>query len=263
MSEIAQGCAPFEADLSALLDGELDAPRAADVQAHADSCHDCARRLTALRSVDGELRRVAAVPVDPARLDAMRSALATSFRAEPRSAARAPIAARTAPPRRRHWLPPAALAATAAAAAMLLLTLRPDAPVVAPVVAPAREAVVSHEITGKLRADAEAVARELDAGIQKPIGASTPDEELAPAAPERAPARSVPMPWASTLAELPPQTGEKLLVALEALPPDERTRLLSNLIHRKQISPEQRSELRAALARLAVLTQEEQDLLLR
>ena len=71
------------------------------------------------------------------------------------------------------------------------------------------------------------------------------------------------MPWASALNELPPETGAKLLVALEALPPDERTRLVSNLIHRKQISPEQRSELRATLARLGVLTQQEQDLLLR
>ena len=262
MSEIAQNCAPFEADLSALLDGELDAPRAAAVQAHADACHDCARRLTALRAVDGELRRVAAAPVDAARIDAMRSALAARLGAEPRSNPREPIAPRTAPPRRRRWLPPVALTATAAAAAALLLTLRPDAPVVAP----AREVAVAQAVTGTLRADAEGAARDLNAAVQKPIGASTPDEGVAPpvqAAPERAPAGKGPMPWASALNELPPQTGEKFFAALEALPPEERTRLLSDLIHRKQASPEQRSELRAALARLGVLTPEEQDLLLR
>lgn len=262
MSEIAQNCAPFEADLSALLDGELDAPRAAAVQAHADACHDCARRLTALRAVDGELRRVAAVPVDPARIDAMRSALAASRGAEPHAAARAPIAARRAPSRRRRWLPPVALTATAAAAAALLLTLRPDAPGVAP----DRAIAAAQQVTGTLREDAEVAAREFNAAVQNPIGASTPDEEVAPAAPTapaRAPAGKGPMPWASALNELPPQTGEKFFAALEALPPDERTRLLSDLIHRKQASPEQRSELRAALARLGVLTPEEQDLLLR
>jgi hypothetical protein len=135
--------------------------------------------------------------------------------------------------------------------------------VVAPAVAPAREAAVARQVTGTLRADAEAVARDLNAGVQAPMGAGTPDEAAEPAAPERVPAGKGPMPWASALNELPPQTAEKFFAALEALPPDERTRLLSNLIHRKQISPEQRSELRATLARLGVLTQQEQDLLLR
>ncbi|RIL07694.1 MAG: anti-sigma factor, partial [Proteobacteria bacterium] len=41
----AAGCQAFEDDLSALLDGELGAARAAEVEAHVARCAACARRL--------------------------------------------------------------------------------------------------------------------------------------------------------------------------------------------------------------------------
>jgi len=239
MSEIAERCAPFEVDLSALLDDQLDAPRAGEVLAHAESCRDCARRLAALRAVDGELRGLAAAPVDPIRIEALRSALASRLREDASGIARAPVA-RRAPPHRRRWLAPVALAATAAA---LLLVMRPDAPVIAP----AGEAIVAPQRAAKSFADAEVAARELNAGLDTPIGASAPSEEKTAAA----------------LVELPPQTGEKLRVKLEALGPEELRELMWRLLHREQLTPQQRTELRESLAQLGVLSPEELELMLR
>jgi anti-sigma factor RsiW len=239
MSEIAERCAPFEVDLSALLDDQLDAPRAGEVLAHAESCRDCARRLAALRAVDGELRGLAAAPVDPIRIEALRSALASRLREDASGIVRAPVA-RRAPPHRRRWLAPVALAATAAA---LLLVMRPDAPVIAP----AGEAIVAPQRAAKSFADAEVAARELNAGLDTPIGASAPSEEKTAAA----------------LVELPPQTGEKLRVKLEALGPEELRELMWRLLHREQLTPQQRTELRESLAQLGVLSPEELELMLR
>ena len=254
MSEIAERCAPFEADLSALLDGQLDAPRAGEVQAHAESCRDCARRLGALRAVDGELRDLAAAPADPVRIDALRSALASRLREDAGGLAQAPVA-RRAPPRRRRWLAPVALAASAAA---LLLVMRPDAPVVAP----AGEASVAPQRAAKSFADAAAAAGKLKAGLDTPIGASAPSEEAPAAAPQPPRPGDTLRPWAAGFAELPPQTGEKLRLKLEALAPDELNALLWQILHREQLTPQQRTELRASLAQLAVLSPEELELML-
>jgi anti-sigma factor RsiW len=258
MSEIAERCAPFEADLSALLDDQLDATRAGDVQAHAESCRDCALRLAALRAVDGELRRAAAVPVDPVRIEALRSALASRLRAEASGDVRAPIARRAAPHRRR-WLAPVALIATAAAAAALLLVMRPNAPVVAP----ASEVVVTPQAAQKSRSDAEVAARELAAGIDTPIGANTPSDEVTPTATQRESASGEALDPMAAFAELPPQTRERLREKLATLEPEERSELLLRLSQRQQLSPQQRSELRESLSRLGVLSPEEQERTLR
>jgi len=255
MSEIAERCAPFEVDLSALLDDQLDAPRAGEVLAHAESCRDCARRLAALRAVDGELRGLAAAPVDPIRIEALRSALASRLREDASGIVRAPVA-RRAPPHRRRWLAPVALAATAAA---LLLVMRPDAPVIAP----AGEAIVAPQRAAKSFADAEVAARELNAGLDTPIGASAPSEEKTAAATQPQRASGGLRPWAAALVELPPQTGEKLRVKLEALSPEELRELMWRLVHREQLTPQQRTELRESLAQLGVLSPEELELMLR
>lgn len=52
MSELSTTCAPFEQDLSALLDGELAPEREAEVRAHLHACADCRDRLESLCSVD-------------------------------------------------------------------------------------------------------------------------------------------------------------------------------------------------------------------
>ena len=258
MCEIAERCAPFEAELSALLDGQLDASRAGDVQVHADSCRDCARRLAALRTVDGELRRVAAVPADPARIEALRSALASRLREQASGDARPPITRRD-PPHHRRWLAPVALTATAAAAAALMLVMRPRVPVVAP----PNEFVVARQAAPQLRADAERAAREFNAGLDTPIGASAPSEEGVPTATrlERA-SGEAPDPMAA-FAELPRQTRENVQEKLATLAPEERSQLLSRLSKWQQLSPQQRGELRASLSQLGVLSPEEQERILR
>jgi anti-sigma factor RsiW len=165
MSEIPARCAPFEADLSAFADEQLDAHRASEVRAQLASCGDGTRRLQRLSEVDAALRRVAATPIPAAQRARMRAAIAS---ARP---------AHRAPPRRRRWLVPAALA-TAAAAAGLLWVSRSPAPVV-----PADAVVAMAEPAAqKLRADAEVVARELAAGIEAPVGASEAPSTPAPTA---------------------------------------------------------------------------------
>ena len=91
MSEIAARCAPFEDDLSALLDEQLDARRAAEVRAHLRVvCRRARGGSTALRGVDAALQRIAATPVDP-----RRSARACAPSSRPRG--RAPRAAASPP----------------------------------------------------------------------------------------------------------------------------------------------------------------------
>jgi anti-sigma factor RsiW len=162
MSEVPARCAPFEEDLSALLDGQLEAQRANDVRTHVASCTDCTRRADALRGVDVALRSIAATPVSAAQAARLRPILA------------AERPAHRAPSRRRRWITPAALVATAAAAAAVVLVMRPVAPV-----APEFEIAVVEQVAPKTRADAEAAAREMAAKIDTPMGASAPPSDPA------------------------------------------------------------------------------------
>ena len=95
------------------------------------------------------------------------------------------------------------------------------------------------------------------------MGASAPSEDEPAAAPQAPRPGDTLRPWAEAFVELPPQTGAKLLVKLEALSPEKRTELIRQILHRKQLTPQQRTELRASLAQLAVLSPEELELVLR
>ena len=225
MNPIAELCVPFDDDLSALLDGQLDAPRAAVVRAHAESCRDCGHRLEALRGVDVALCRVAAAPADATRSERMRSAIAASLRDEASGAAQGTPPLRRTPPRPRRWLAPVGFAATAAAAAALVLVLRTQSPV-----APSAEriVVVAERVAPKLRADAEVAARELTAHRDAPLGASAPpSDEAATMPPDR---------------ELLEQLD--LLETLARLSPDARARLDANLARWQALAPEERVQLR-------------------
>ncbi len=74
-------CRSYDADYSALLDGELTPEREAELRAHVDSCARCQARLEALRRVDVDLSALPAPPVASdlrarlqARIDAEGSA---------------------------------------------------------------------------------------------------------------------------------------------------------------------------------------------
>ena len=115
-------CAEYEVDLSALLDGELGAPREAALLAHLESCADCSRRARALRRADEALR---ALPGRDAPAD-LRTRLQARIDLEPEvaPAGRAPrrgeAAARPPQRRSRSRARPAALLALAGAAALAL-----------------------------------------------------------------------------------------------------------------------------------------------
>lgn len=132
MSEIPADCLPFDADLCALIDAELDAEREAEVRAHVEGCPRCALRLAALGNVDLALADVPApeVPADLSR----RLAAQLASEAPP-----APIAlrrARTVPPRaERRGLGlrvAGALAAAAAVGLAVFLGLPGEEPEVGP-----------------------------------------------------------------------------------------------------------------------------------
>jgi len=66
---VTTGCSKFEADLSALLDGELSPERAALARAHTDSCERCRAQLAQLARLDALLVGAPA-PAIPASLRA-------------------------------------------------------------------------------------------------------------------------------------------------------------------------------------------------
>lgn len=110
---------PWEDDLSAFLDGELDPEREAALRAELERDPALAARLAALRAVDEGLRGMDAPPV-PSDLRARLQARIEAEAGASRPAARAPR-------RRRRWLSAPALAAAAVAAvvALMLLVRRP------------------------------------------------------------------------------------------------------------------------------------------
>jgi anti-sigma factor RsiW len=132
MSNILERCAPYEADLSALVDGELAPEREAEVRAHLGGCAECSERLEALCDVDLALASIAVPPV-PAGLRAQlaeriaRDAATPEARDASRPAPVRPQALRLPPPpasrRPRRWLSRPALAAALAAASALALYL--------------------------------------------------------------------------------------------------------------------------------------------
>lgn len=140
-SDVPARCAPYEEDLSAWLDHELDPTAAAVVRDHVEGCARCAARVEELRAVDQGLRAMAASAPsasEAARLARMRARLAAEQAqlqplperaTEPgevaaASAASAPRPRRAAPARRRRLLP-AALLAAAAAVLVSMLALPP------------------------------------------------------------------------------------------------------------------------------------------
>lgn len=182
MSGVDPRCAPFEEDLSALLDGELEAARASMVRSHADACAACARRLAALRAADATLGGLAAAPLraEESRLAALQARLADRGRASA-------IEARSAPPRRRRrWLLPAVAGATAAAASALFTLMRP-APEPTPITSERGVTIVAEASEPAPAAPPPFAKEGLGAGRLAGHGASAPEDEMpAAAAPDQA-----------------------------------------------------------------------------
>ncbi len=106
-------CAHFSADLSAWIDGELPASRAAELAAHVAACAACRAQVLALRRADGALR---AIPLREMPSGALAEILRRSARGD---AGRAPVSRG----RLLRWV---AAPAAAAAALALYLATRPD-----------------------------------------------------------------------------------------------------------------------------------------
>jgi anti-sigma factor RsiW len=133
MSETPSGCRGFEADLSALLDGELAPERAAELRAHLAACADCRERLAGLARVDAALS-AAPLPAVPASLRArLEARLESAGQADTllRRTRRAPA------PRRAGWGRAAGALAAAAAGVALYLAVATREPARLPETAPA------------------------------------------------------------------------------------------------------------------------------
>jgi len=106
-------CQGIDADLSALIDAELDAGRASEVRAHVAGCERCAARLEALERVDRRLAETLSPPVPADLAERVAARLAADA---------APVSRpRTAPPPRVHRGLRAAAALAAAAAVGLVV----------------------------------------------------------------------------------------------------------------------------------------------
>lgn len=121
MPDVPDRCAPYQPDLSALLDRELAEPRAAELRAHLEDCAGCRERLAALGRVDAALRAAPMPEVSEALQRRLRERLTGSV---------PPAPSRRAPRRRRRWLalPAAGIAAAAALALAWLLRSGGEAP---------------------------------------------------------------------------------------------------------------------------------------
>ena len=165
MAEISRDCLDIDAELSALIDGELGGQPLARVEAHLARCERCRARLAELRAADVAL---AALPASAVPGD-LAARLARRIEAEAPGRIAAP---RDAPRRARRvaaWL---ALPAAAAAALALYLGLRPAASPEGPQVA--REPLPA------------------PAAAPVPVAPAAPEAHLAaaPKAPGPAPARA-------------------------------------------------------------------------
>ena len=109
-------CAEFAADLSAWIDRELPAARAAALEAHVAACAACGAQLQALRRADGELR---ALPLREMPPGALAEVLRRAARGTHGEVGRAPVSRG----RLLRWV---AAPAAAAAGLALYLATRPD-----------------------------------------------------------------------------------------------------------------------------------------
>jgi anti-sigma factor RsiW len=105
----------FAAELSAWIDGELPAARAAEVAEHVAACESCSARAAALHGADAALRALPLRDLAPGALDAIlrRARGATGGSRLPRV-------------RRGRWLALAAATSAAAASLVIYLVTRPD-----------------------------------------------------------------------------------------------------------------------------------------
>lgn len=133
MESVPETCLPYDEDLSALLDGELPAERAASLRAHSATCPRCAAELETLRRANERLRAALRAPVPEE--DVRIARVETRLRA--RLAQEAPVGGRQArerearAPRRRRtrWIVSVGLGLAAAAALGLGLLFQARTPV--------------------------------------------------------------------------------------------------------------------------------------
>lgn len=172
MSQLPGPCVPFEADLSALIDGALAPARQAEVRAHVECCARCSRQLRELCDADLALASLRAPTVTAQLAARMRERLAGERAAAPRAS--------RAPRRPRRWLGGAAAAAAAAAAVLWLALPRERTPAPGPPLArgPAAPQPVP---APELAARAPAIARQPPTASETPDAAlsALPDEDLA------------------------------------------------------------------------------------
>jgi len=229
VSKIPADCLPFEEDLSALIDAELDEWREAEVRAHVEACPRCAGRLEALSDVDRALGEVPVpeVPADLSRRLAARLASDAPVALRRRQlASDAPVARRRRQPAPRGLRVAGALAAAAAVALVVLLGLPGEPPERGPQLARApavTEPRIAPEPTvAELEVAPEPAAVELEVA-------------RAPAVTERVAVDPVPERIAEVMPELSPAFVDQeledvaLLLAVDELADSHDLGLVANL----------------------------------
>jgi anti-sigma factor RsiW len=175
MPDTPFACEPYVVDLSALIDGELQPSRAAEVREHLSACEGCSQRFAVLRGVD---RVLAATPM-PEVPAGLRARLQERIESSPER--EEVIHERRAAPRvRGRFIRPAIGVAVALAASTLVyLAVLPepafDSGSEAPVVAPIEETEVA--LVGE--PSGEAVVGEQPVELELPVVVAIEETEVA------------------------------------------------------------------------------------
>jgi hypothetical protein len=213
MSETPAGCHGFEADLSALLDGELAPKRSAELRAHIGACPGCSARLAELARVDAAFS-AAALPAVPASLRArLEARIASAGQGD--TLLRRP---RHGDAPRRAWRARAAGAlATAAAGVVLYLAVatrepaRPETAPAPPQIARPETAPAPPQIARPLEEAPREVPREVPRETPQAVAKLPTPAPPAPTLPEPPPVPA-PQPAELDLATVP---DDELGLALE------------------------------------------------
>jgi Putative zinc-finger len=273
MSGIPERCAPFDADLSAWIDDELDRERAATVGEHVGACARCGAQARALREVDETLCATAIPPAPESLRARLRGRIALEGAAPRPEPGRTPSGLA---PRRPRRLPLgiglAAAAGLVAALALPRLLHRGEPEPTA--LARSEDPTVEPPPAGEL---APAFLAEDDPRLlaDRPIldgshlGARAEPEEEVPGSPDAAPgaaigleevadleliehlelAEALPetraLPPVERVPELPAGELRERLARVEALPAAERARLERNLERWRAMSDHEHALLRA------------------
>ncbi len=213
MANVSNDCSGYEADLSALLDGELGPERAAALRAHIAACERCRGQLARLERLDALLAGAPSPAVSASLHARLAARIAEASRVDTR--VRGADAARARAPRRSRLSRAAGAVAAAAAGVALYLAVVGREP------APTGGESSPVQIARPQAAPAPAAPQIAQRSAPAPGAASAPAAPRAPAPPHREPAAAPPVATEVIARRPEPAPAAPASVDLDSLPDED------------------------------------------